>query len=236
MISTLERAGLSHNESVVYFTLLQTGMCMAGKISKKSQINRTTTYDILNNLYKKGLVRHNIISNKKFFECVDPDILLEFLKERENDINDILPHLKNIYMKPQTDHNVTLYYGYSGVKNVFQMILKEAKEVCVMDSEGQLIEKMPTFAKYFIKQLDKRKIKVLYLVRKGKEHSNPSNTTEIRFIKKKTASEAVFNIYNDKLIIFIWTNPPEVVVIQNKAAADSMKDYFFMIWNKSAKN
>lgn len=235
MLKTLEFSGLTSNESLVYLTLLQIGPSMAGRISKKSEINRTSTYDVLDSLFKKGLITYTIRSNKKWFECIDPETLLELVKEREEDVRNLLPALQKIYKKPDEKHGVTLYYGTRGVKSVFQMILREAKEVAVMDSEGQLIEKMPAFAKYVKKQLNKRKIKVLYLIRKLKKGNNPSKYTEVRFIEKKTASEAVFNIYNDKIVIFIWTDPPEAVVIQNKAAADSIMDYFYMIWSKAKR-
>ena len=52
-------------------------------------------------------------------------------------------------------------------------------------------------------------------------------------MNKKTKSDAVFNIYRDKIAILIWTDPPEGVVIQNKSAADSLRDYFDILWKQA---
>ncbi|NIM47085.1 MAG: hypothetical protein GTN40_02920 [Candidatus Aenigmarchaeota archaeon] len=235
-MKALEEIGLSRIESNVYLTLLRLGASRAGKISKKSQINRTSTYNSLDRLLKKGLIHYRVVANEKWYECANPNRLLEFLKEKEGEVEKVLPFLNNIYETTADEHNVTLYYGYKGVKTVFQDILREAKIVYVMDSEGQLVDRMPNFAKYAIKQLDKRKIIVKYLVRKDRKPSVASKTTETRYIKKATKSNAVINIYNDKIAIFVWTDPPEVVVIKNKAATDSLADYFKMFWKRADVN
>jgi len=232
---TLHRIGFSPTETKIYIILLKIGCSKAGKISKKSELNRTTTYDALKRLLERGLVTYNIKGNRKWFEAVNPQALMEILKEKEEDLKKILPFLQIIYKKPEDKHNVTLYYGYKGVKSVFEDILRVAKVACVMDSEGQLLDRMPYYAHYFIKQLDKRKIIVKYLIRKERHHSKASKSTEVRFINKKVKSEAVINIYENKIAIFIWTDPPEAVLIENKAVADSLRDYFYMIWKSAEK-
>jgi hypothetical protein len=103
-----------------------------------------------------------------------------------------------------------------------------------INTEGEFAERMPYFAQYFIRQVEKKKIKIKHLVREGRNIS-PSKTTEVRYVKKKVASEAAFNIYKDKIAILIWTDPPEGVIIQNKAAADSLKEYFEILWKKAYK-
>ena len=104
-----------------------------------------------------------------------------------------------------------------------------------MDSEGQFSERMPYFAKYFVKQIEKKRIKVRHLVREGRD-IQPSKTTEIRYVDKKTRSEAVINIYGNRVAIIIWTETPEAVVTKNKAVADSFRDYFEMIWKNAKKS
>lgn len=231
---SLERIGLSRNEAKIYLTLLKTGLSKAGDISKRSEINRTTTYDALKRLLEKGLVGYVIKANRKWFQPVNPKRLTEFAKEKEEEARKILPTLGGIYKEPEEKHSVTLFHGYKGIKSIFQDIIREGKTNCVMDSEGQFADRMPYYAPYFVKQLEKRRIKVKHLVRAGRD-INPSRTTEVRFIHKKTKSQSVINIYGDKVAILVWTEPPEAVVIKNKAVSDSFRDYFEMFW-KMAKN
>ena len=231
---TLERIGLSTNEAKVYLTLLRLGSSKAGDISKKSQINRTTTYDALKRLLEKGLVSFVIKANRKWFKAVNPERFTEFLEEKREEAKKVIPSLQRIYKNPGEKHDVTIYSGYRGVKSIFQDIIREGKPNCVLDSEGQFTNRMPYYTPHFIRQLEKKKIKVRHLVREGRD-VHPSKTTEVRFVNKKTRSQAVFNIYGDKIAIIIWTDPPEAVLIHNKTVTDSFKDYFEMLWKIAGK-
>lgn len=230
----LERIGLTSNEAQVYLTLLKNGSSKVGKISKISQINRTTTYDVLKRLLDKGLIGYVVKGKVKYFEVSNPNQLKDFIDEKKFEVIKLLPSLEKIYKTPEEKHNVTLYYGYRGVKSVFEDFLRNTKVHYLMDSEGKFSERMPYFAKHFVRQLEKKKIKIKHLVREGRDVYK-SKTTEIRYVRKKIVSEAVFDIYNDKVAIIIWTDPPESVVIQNKAIADSLKEYFDIIWKNSSK-
>jgi len=231
----LKEIGFSSTEIKVYITLLRLGKSKAGSISKESELNRATVYECLKRLAEKGMINSVVGDNEQTFECVDPERLNKFIEEKRDYISRLVPELKKIYKEPKEKHSVLLFHGNNGVKTVFQNILREAKEVCVMDSEGQLLSKMPEYATYFIRQLDKKKIIVKYLVRKEGHRRKGSKYTEVRFIEKKTDSVAVYNVYNDKVAIFIWTDPPEVVLIKNIKVADSLRDYFNIIWEMSEK-
>lgn len=232
VIKALQKIGLTRNESLVYLTLLKQGESKAGFISKKSAINRTTTYDALKSLLDKGLVSYVIKANRKWFRVVNPERLIEIVREEEEEAKKVLPFLKSFYRKPQPDSNVRLFYGYQGIKSVFMDILRNAIINRVMDSEGQFVDRMPGFASYFVKKLEERNIKVKHIVREGRD-IKPSKTTIVKFIDKKTKSEAAVNIYSDKIAIIIWSDPPEAVVIQNKSVADSFRYYFDKVWKLS---
>lgn len=231
----LEQIGLSKNEASIYLTLLKLGSEKAGRISKEVQINRTTTYDALKRLLERGLVGYVVKANRKWFEAVEPERLMDIIKEREEMVQEILPALQTMYKTPEEKHNVTLYHGYKGMKSVFQDIIRSAKINYVMDSEAQFSERMPYYTPFFVKQVEKKKIKIKHLMRAGGRIINPTKTTEVRYIPKKTKSQAVINIYSDKVAIIIWTEPPEAVVIKNKAVADSFRDYFEMMWKEAKK-
>lgn len=239
---TLKRIGIPFNEAKIYLALLKLGSSKAGKISKETQLNRTTTYDALKRLLDKGFVSYVVEANVKWFEAVPPKRLIEFLKEREDDLQKVIPKLDAIYELPKEKHNVTLFYGRKGMKSILLDILRNAKTIRVMDSEEQVVRKMSYFGGFFVKGLDRRKIRIKHLIRDNKEvvdwwydpEIKPSKGTQVKFVPKKTPSDAVIEIYGDKVAIQIWTDPPEGIIIQNKSVADSFKEYFEMLW-KSAK-
>ena len=233
VVEKLRFLGLTKIESKVYLALLKLGANLAGKVSKEAQLNRTTTYYALKSLIDKGLASYVVQANRKWFKATTPEILLELLKEKEEEAKRIIPALTELYHAPKEEHNVTLYYGLKGVKSVFQNILREGKPNFVMDSEGQFTEKMPFYAPHFIREVERIKIPIKHIVRRGVD-INPTKTTEVRYIPRETKSESVINIYGNKVAIIIWTDPPEAVIIKNKAAADSFKSYFDILW-KAAK-
>jgi sugar-specific transcriptional regulator TrmB len=235
---TLKQIGLGHNESKIYLTLIKLGPSMAGRIAKEANIDRSACYDSLKALNKKGLVVYVIEANRKKFTTTNPSRLKEYLKEKESLVDEVLPGLKEMFKLKEEKSQVSMYRGVKGLKAVFEDILEEARnsENLVIDSQGQFREKMPFYAPHYLKCLEKNKIKVRRLVRKGKEKKiHHSKTTIIRFFPGNISETPITtNIYSDKIALILWTDVPEAVVIKNKAAHDAYKDYFEMLW-KSAK-
>jgi sugar-specific transcriptional regulator TrmB len=235
----LKQAGLGHNESKIYLTLLSLGPCMAGKIAKEANIDRSASYDSLKALIKKGLVSYVIEANRKKFSANSPKRLIDFLKEKQDSIETILPQLNNLFTEQKEDSQVSMYKGTKGIKSVLEDLLIEAKggENLVIDSSRVFSKKMPYYAPHYIAGLEKNKIKVRHLVRKGaKSVLHPSKTTTTRFFKNDMSETSITtNIYNDKIVMILWTEIPEAVVIKNKAAATAYKDYFEVLWATAKK-
>ncbi len=230
----LKFIGFDSQEAKVYLTLLRIGTSKAGQISKEASINRTTTYDILKRLLDKGLVSYVIKDNRRWFIPTHPSQIVELLREKKNEAKRLLPYLNELYKKPKSKYNIKLYYGLKSMKSVFQDIIREGQPNAVLDGEGQFIKRMPYYAAHFIKQLNKKEIPIRHIARKGCD-INTSNNAQVRFIDKKSKSTAAINIYANKVAIIIWTERPEAVIIENKGLADSLKEYFNIIWAKAKK-
>src|SRR3989344_8110701 len=63
----LQKAGLTRNEAKVYLLLIQEGAMIANALAKRSHIDRSLTYTILNNLTNKGMVTATYQQTKKHF-------------------------------------------------------------------------------------------------------------------------------------------------------------------------
>lgn len=233
----LKQIGLAHNESKIYLILLKLGPSMAGKIAKESNIDRSACYDSLKALLKKGLISYVIEANRKTFSANSPQRLADFMKEKQELVADVLPNLSNYYKGEKGKSQVTMYKGAKGLKSVFEDILEKArgKENLVIDSSGIFAEKMPFYAPHYIKGLEKNKIKVRQIVRRERMNQlNSSKTTNLRFFPKGQKENTITtNIYADKIAILLWTDVPEAIIIENKAAAESYRDYFEILWKSS---
>jgi len=58
LTNILKRIGLNEKEAKVYLTLLEVNESLPSSISRQSGVKRPTTYVILGQLQKKGLVSH----------------------------------------------------------------------------------------------------------------------------------------------------------------------------------
>lgn len=231
----LEHIGLGHNESKIYIILLKLGPSMAGKIAKESNIDRSACYDSLKALLKKGFVSYAIEANRKKFSASSPEQLLNYLQEKQELVEGVLPDLKKMFNKTEEKSDVNMFKGPKGLKNVFEDILENAKENLVIDSSGQFTEKMPFYYHHFVKGLEKNKIKIRHIARKDKKDKlHPSKTTKIKFFPKIVGDQIITtNIYANRIAFILWTDVPEAVIIKNKSAAEAYKNYFEILWKNA---
>ncbi len=230
----LRNLGLSPNEIKVYLALNDHGSSKAGKVAKIASIDRSSCYNSLQNLIQKGLVSYVSIGKVKWFQATGPKKLLDFLKEQEEDVQKILPELDKRHKASKITGQVRMFKGLKGVRTILQDILRTGEDNFVFGNESQLEDRMPAYQQQFVRQLKEKKVKVKELVRKdrGTKTSNPKQT---RYVPKSVISPVVTNIYGDKIALIVWTDVPEGIIIENKAAADSYRSYFQFMWKHAKK-
>ena len=73
-LEELKAIGLRENEAKVYLSLLRLGSVKAGKVSKNAELDRSSTYNALNLLLKKGLVSYITINKVRYYQVSNPEI------------------------------------------------------------------------------------------------------------------------------------------------------------------
>ncbi|HLC51810.1 MAG TPA: helix-turn-helix domain-containing protein, partial [Candidatus Nanoarchaeia archaeon] len=145
----LENLGFSPNEIKVYLTLNDHGSTKAGKVAKLAKIDRSSCYNSLKRLIEKGLVSYVLIGKIKWFQAAGPKRLLDFVKEQEKEVQEILPELHQRHKASKIEGQVRLFKGIKGVKSIFLDIIRTGKDNFVFGSEGQFSKRMPEFALQF---------------------------------------------------------------------------------------
>ncbi|MFA5992730.1 MAG: helix-turn-helix domain-containing protein [Candidatus Pacearchaeota archaeon] len=231
---TLEKVGLSSNEIKTYLTLTDHGSMKAGRISKIAQIDRSSAYNAIKLLIEKGLVSYVLIGKVKWFQAAGPRRLLDYIKEQEEDLKEIIPQLSERHKAHKIEGQLRMFKGLKGVKTIFLDIARTGKNNYAFGSEGQFSERMPDFAYHFDLLKKQNKIHTKLIIRKGRKELD-NKTTEYRYLENIEESPAVTNIYGDKIAIIIWTDEPEGIIIENAAAAKAYKAYFDVMWNSAKK-
>jgi HTH-type transcriptional regulator, sugar sensing transcriptional regulator len=231
---TLEKIGFSPNEIKIYIVLNENGSLKAGKIAKLAKIDRSSCYNSLKSLQEKGLLSYVLIGKVKWFQVAGPKRLLDYLKEQEEEIKEIIPELDKRHKAGKIEGQVRLFKGIKGIKSIFLDIARTGKNNFAFGSEGQFSEKMPEFAKQFDRLKKENKIHTKLIIREGRKEID-NKTTEYKYIPNASESPAVTNIYGDKIAIVIWTDEPEGIIIENEAAAKAYKSYFDFMWKNAKK-
>lgn len=107
LVNTLQKLGLSKKEAEVYLTLLSLGKVTGYQVAKKSALDRSTTYFLLRELRKKGLVLQAPQGSKQFFVAKNPQTFIEEKKQEVVAAESLLPQLMRMTQignSPQTLH------------------------------------------------------------------------------------------------------------------------------------
>ncbi|MBN2421549.1 hypothetical protein JXB27_04690 [Candidatus Woesearchaeota archaeon] len=234
---TLEKIGFSPNEIKIYLALNDRGSNKAGKISKLARIDRSSCYNSLKSLLEKGLVSYVLVGNTKWFQATGPKLLLDYIKEQEESVKEILPELDARHKAEKIEGQVRLFKGIKGIKAIFFDIIRTGKDNFVFGDEGQMVKLMPDFYPQFDRMKKEKGIKTK-LITKNPLLRLPElrpNETEFRFFENIEESPATTNIYGDRIAIIIWSDIPEGVILENKGAAKAYKSYFDILWNNAKR-
>ena len=237
-VTALEQLGLTKNQSLVYVSLLKLGSSSAQNIIKESGLHRSRVYDSLERLQELGLVSFVVKDFKKYFQAAKSEKLLDYLEEKKELVNQILPELKKLEGTKKEEINAYIYKGKEGIKTIHSEMLKEGKEVCVLGAKGMIFTELPYFIPNFERERIKKKIKftLIYDKKEFKEFEKEKIKRKLfegRVLPKGFESNAVVNIFGDKVAIALWKEYPNAFMIENKDVADSFRKWFMFIYNKS---
>ena len=229
-LQALREFGLSEKEAKVYLILLRDGASTVTPLVAKTQLQRGSLYDILERLIEKGIISYVIKANRKHFEAIDPNKLLNILHEKEEMIKEILPKL--LFYQKQDEAKVTVYKGQKGLRSLYLDVLKEGKESFVMGASGMLVSAL---GENFYIQFQRRQkeagnsLKIIFSEEmKGKtpEMANAQS----RFIPQGRETPSHTLIYGNKVVIHIFELTPMAIQIDSKEVAKSYLNFFNHLW------
>lgn len=120
----LQQFGLSEKEAKIYHTLLGFNKAVVSDIAKKSGINRSTVYIILESLREQRLVNVSEKNNVQYFSAAPPkklkDIASDKLSQAQSCMDvadDIVKTLGDSYKGVGDRPQLVVYEGLDGLKN-----------------------------------------------------------------------------------------------------------------------
>lgn len=239
----LKEIGLTDNEIRIYLELLNLGEALASELSNRTGINRTLTYQILNNLLRRGLISYVIKNNVKYFKAAHPSKLVDFLKEKETNIQRLIPDLLKLVKPTEKKYSVELYEGKEGLKTILNDVIRSRPKEFLDFTSGMTLILLPV---YYIDNWEKKRLKAniyaRFLFNKtdiGKKRGvqlSKLPKSEVRYLPEGFSAPSHIYIYGDKLGITLWEGDfPFGILIKSKEIADRFREFFEWFWKLSKK-
>lgn len=229
----LQELGLTKNEAKIYVSLLENGKSLAGTIAEKARIHRRNTYDTLDRLSEKGLVSHITSNNKKYYEAVSPERLLEILKHKLDIGTKLLPELLSKYNSSKSKQEVMVLEGEGGMKTYLYDVLKEnPKEFLLIGGAGLVTERLGHAGENIMQKVkdSKMKVKIIWSPEAKRKKIESILDVESKTFPKNYSIPVQFSTYKDKAAIYIWSTKPLIILIKSKEISQGFKQYFNFMW------
>lgn len=234
----LQDIGLNEKESVLYLSLLAVDNSSVLDLSKKTGLNRSTTYVILEALAKKGLVSETTIGKKTHYQAEPPERLETYVEQRKilleeqaKKLKDIIPQIKSVQREGGEKPVVQYFEGKDGVLSMNLALFENNDEgdvAYLIYSKNLLDEVFPPQERSRFKKvrLDKNvRTNVLYSSTTG---AVPADATgeRIRVDEKKYPFSCDISIYKDRVRIGILGKRVSGIFIKSQDLADTLRNLF----------
>ncbi len=220
LITSLQNYGFSDKEAKIYLTSLELGSSLASTIARRAEINRGTTYSILEDFKRRGIASENMKDELKYFSVLNPELLFKREEEKYEKMKASLPDLLAITQKFGSRPKTQFFEWFEGLKKIFEEVLSAWKKMDIPYLSFVGTNKMdPRVEAYiyneFIPQRTKVKIKTKAIMSQDKSkymdyHKKSHNTLIV--------DTPLFDLWN------------EIVVYGNNKVAILMYDTAEMSW------
>ncbi|MHA1703915.1 MAG: TrmB family transcriptional regulator [Promethearchaeota archaeon] len=240
IIAALEAIGLHKNEILIYIDLIKIGSSSAHDIATRTKIHRPNVYDTLEKLTKKGIVTQSIEKNKKIFYPVSPKSLINYLKQKEYNLQEIIPEMEKIHSKPKEERKVTMSEGIRSIRNILDSFLEIGEPIYVYGIPKNAIEDLGGFIRDFHERRIKKGISMKHVYNKNAyeriKELNNLELTEAKYLPSLYDTTTTTNICGNKVVLIFWEDPVCAIIIENASIANSYKKYFDIVWEEAKMN
>jgi len=227
----LEQFGLTKAEVTLYLKLLTHGEARASELAKLTNTNRTFTYDRLKKLLEAGLVSFVVKDIKKYFKATAPNHLLSLLKEKQEQVEAILPELEKMSAGRLLGPDVKIFSSKQGVRTALNQILREKQLTYVHGS----IERFEKMMKEYFTIWNARRIKEGIKLRVLSNESVILEGAEVDILPDEEKSSITTFTFGDTVIIVLWADIPVAIQIESKEIAKDTIAFFNTIWNREIR-
>ncbi len=236
--------GLDELEIKLYLYMVGKVQLTAYKISKDTKVHKSTCYDVLERLVKKGFVSKIEKDNKSNYAVNEISEIISAVKSKESILESLIPRLKK--MESKAESKVVTLEGIEGQKQYDYNLFSSAKEgkikYCyIIGNTHSISLSSNIFLEKLIKEFSKMKLNKKIDIKSI--WAEKYRMQEIIGLYKKVGdckfldvpSKVGLVITNEHIAYLYTTDKPYVIEIRNTIIAEEMKVYFELMWNIAKK-
>lgn len=239
IFEVLSQIGLNEKQSQVYLALLELGTATVHPIATKAGIKRPTTYLILDDLQRKGLVSVVPREKKAMYTAESPEKLISDLNKKQELVKRFLPNMLALYNAKINKPQVLLFEGREAVRGVYDQILS-AKHVDFFSTIRDIILVYPDYPQKLNGQAMAGRIKVRELLTRSQADLAYARSMDHgeNFIQKFAPGSSEFltdNCLHDGKATFFSFEPYIFAVqISSQGIYKSLRNLFEYAWQAAA--
>lgn len=239
LLSSLQAIGLTEKEAQVYMALLQLGVSSVYSIALKAGLKRPTTYVLVDELIKKGIVSQIPRVKKKLYQAKNPDELFAEAEGKLWRAKQRLPELTAMVRGQKYKPRVLFFEGLAGLK---QTLYYGAKKMSGKEITGFYA----TAGKNTLKEFENFKdvndmLKALGTKVRGVapddtaieffRHLDTAYGRKFKTISKEKYSPTVSIEMGDNYVKIQDFDNYQAVIIENENITKTLKQIFELVWD-----
>ena len=243
----LQDIGLSPKESAIYIALLKLGTAKAAHIADAASLQRTTAYDILRTLVRKGLATKFTRGAASFYSADDPRALLRYIdheqqrqetliEQKKSTIEAMMPELISITKDRSALPKIKFFEGENGMYEALEDTLKTRGEILAYADIGSIYEAAPQFFPDYLKRRVQKRIPARAIAPDTPRwrETFKRSAAEMRTVKFLPIGENFtpeINIYNNTMLMISWKEKI-AVSIESKDLIVQQRVIYNQLWER----
>ena len=233
----LTQCGLGEKGAKIYLALLEFKIAAISTVAKKTNLPRSTTYNVLKELLKKGLVSESQKKGISYFAAADPRLVVDRAQEAWQRAQTAAPQLLAISQKYQNYPYATFYEGYEGIKSSWRDSIRTPdKEILAYGSIKDIYDYYHDFNQWFIKERVKKKVSVREIgdfcdASFQEKKDSEKELRQVKILPPEIKLNGFTIIYDDKVVIASFKHET-AIVIQDREHADTQRQLFELMWQQ----
>jgi len=235
----LEDIGLTGAEIKVFLAMIDLGSASAGEIIRESGLQSGVVHRSFHTLSDKGLITYIMIGKNKQYQAIEPELLLTYIDEKRAKIESLLPELKARAINTKNKPQVTMYQGIRGTKELLHHMLDTDSKEYIAYGGNETNTKL--YGDFFwenfhmIRRNKGINAKLIFheSIKHWKPILNKHELTEVRITKNIFEQMTETVICGNRVAILVYLPKPFGVLIDEKLAANSYKQFFEILWKQA---